>query len=213
MKKLLFLVVFTLFGLQMKAADQFDELNLRGGWELVSYTGNYDLFTTQEAFWDCTPAISECKYLYLGEMTLTPEENIKVNLPGVNNTVVLDYASSLNGIVYKPEVGDDEENDDFWIGITDFSISNGNKLHLLFNPGAIHFVIESLTANELKIKSYDGNLTANYKRVTNSSKVKELTSPASSKEEIYDLNGLKAASATDGVKIVRQGEKVTKEIR
>lgn len=213
MKKLLFLVMISLFGFQMKAADQFDELNLRGGWELVSYTGTYDLFTNPESFWDMTPAISNCKYLYIGEIPVNESEYIEVLFPGLTTSVELDTTCSYNGAFYKPEIEGADYTDEYWIGITDFSISNGNKLHLLFVPGAIHFVIESLTATELKIKSYDGNLTANYKRISNSSNVRELTAPASSKEEIYDLNGLKATSATDGVKIVRQGEKVTKEIR
>ncbi|MDE6717850.1 MAG: hypothetical protein K2J70_06630, partial [Muribaculaceae bacterium] len=92
MKKILFFVVIALCGLKMKAAEQFDELNLRGGWELVSYTGSYDVFTTPDAFGDAIPAISDCKYLYVGDMTSGSEEYLNVNLPGLSKPVVfLDY--------------------------------------------------------------------------------------------------------------------------
>lgn len=213
MKKFILLVVIAVFGLQMKAAEQFDELDLRGGWELVSFTGNNDLFTTPGVVSEDGPALSKCKYLYFGEL-VNPNYEIVAHLPGLAHPVTLD-AINLYGVFYTPqleEVG--EENDDEWIGISDYLISNGNKFHIFFyGYGSIHFVITSLTAEELTVKSYDGNLTANYKRISNPSNVKELTASASAPQETYDLNGTKADSSTKGVKIIRRGEQVSKEIR
>ena len=205
------------FGLQMNAAEQFDELNLRGGWELVSFTGNNDLFTTPGVLTDEGPALSKCKYLYFGEMVNTDYEIVAL-LPGLAKPVTLD-TFALYGVFYTPQLEEaGKDNHDEWIGISDYLISNGNKFHIFtFGYGSIHssihFVITSLTAEELTVKSYDGNLTANYKRISIPTNVKELTAPASTAQETYDLNGTKTDASTKGVKIIRRGEQVLKVIR
>lgn len=55
--------------------------------------------------------------------------------------------------------------DGFWRDIiTDYFISNNNKLHIQLSTTTLHFVIESLTSTEMLLKSFDEKFTATYKR-------------------------------------------------
>lgn len=223
MKKIFLLVMIAVFGLQMKAADQFDEIDLRGGWELVSYSGDYGLFTTPDLAGDSdyegtSMAISDCKYLYLEDCIYVDEYNsttdwyIESIIPLLNFTPSNKYnewmcvAGSFTQRGLPPS--SDENIGDI---ITDYFISNNNKLHIQLSATTLHFVIESLTSTEMRLKSFDGKFTATYNRISDPSNVNALTVQSTS-EEIYNINGIKTRTPSKGINIIRRGKKVTKKI-
>lgn len=223
-KALLFLLLA--FIMQYAKAQEFNELDLLGSWELVSCEGTYPGFTTNPyadynvgddyGDYDYVPA-SKCTYLYLGVV------DNSVSLPGTTGsfnpaTVIsggMFYTENTNLTATEENYYDDYENiSEISLPISDFSITNQNKLHII--PGGwldFRFVIESLTADEMKLKSYDGKCTVAYKRVKDPSKVKGVNISEDSNEEYYNINGHRIAAPRKGVNIIRRGGKSSKHIK
>ena len=180
-----------LFSLNLQAAE-YDETDLIGLWKLESHQGEYYGFSSNDE-WDNIP-----HHLYLGTIS-NPSQ-----LPEEVREEFEDYSFSGGCIL----VDDDEE----IFEIKDFFISNGNKLHIEAYLG-FRFIIENLTAQELKLKSYDGKFTATFKR-EGSSSIQSINEDSDSSTAVYyNLKGLKQDTPHKGVNIVRNGKKTTKEIR
>lgn len=195
MKKHLLLLLAILFSLNLQAAE-YDETNLIGLWKLESHQGEYFGFDSNYE-WDNLP-----HHLYLGTLSnpsLLPEE--------VREMWEEDDMYGFSGGYF---LVDDEE---VIYPIADFFISSGNKLHIDANHIGFRFIIENLTAQELKLKSYDGNFMATFKREGSSSIQSINEDSDSSTAEYYNLKGLKQNTPHKGVNIVRNGKKTTKEIR
>lgn len=209
----------------MKGAEQFDELDLCGGWELVSYTGNYAVFTTPYLNGDieeekpCT-RISDCKYLYLEDCIYADEYNYTTDSDIAHIFPLSDFTPNnkynewfcVSGSFTKQGLPPTSDENDIHV-ITDYFISNNNKLHIQLYTTTLHFIIESLTATDMRLKSPDGKFYANYKRISNPSNITELRAPDCIAEETYNLNGIKTNPTTKGVKIIRRGKEVSKRIR
>lgn len=210
------MLCLALWGMQIKAVEQFDELDLLGGWELVSYSGTYEMFTKPLA--GRIPA-SECKYLYFGNVYAEEDEEVIVSFPGMDAPGYC-LGASINGLVYnkesitydETETGYDEDEYEGYLEMSDFFISNVNKLHLQFfggYGGSMQLMIETLTNTELCLKSYDGKFVVKYKRISGPLGLSEISS-SSSTEDIYNIKGIKTHTPSRGVNIIRKGGKVSK---
>lgn len=217
-----FLFFLLAFIIQYAKAQEFNELDLLGSWELVSCEGTYPGFTTNPYAdepgddYDFFP-VSKCTYLYLGVV------DNSVSLPGTTGS--FNPATVISGGMFYPEntnltateenYYDDYENiSEISLPISDFSITNQNKLHI--TTGWLidfRFVIETLTGDEMKLKSYDGKCTVAYKRVKDPSKVKGVNVSEDSNEEYYNINGHRIAAPRKGVNIIRRGGKSSKHIK
>ena len=198
-------------GVNAKAIEQYDETNLPGLWEVVEKQG-----TTLTLKW-IEGEHGDWNWLYLGDMLLTDNNGPIFDADELPSPDEIDYGYHISGISgfiasTRPDANQD-------VGITwdikDFFISNGNKLHLTGCDGwdgVLRFVIEEFADNTLKIKSYDGNMTATLKRVE-SSVVKQVIADNNTGniEEVYTISGMKAGKNTKGIRIVRRNSKTTKE--
>ena len=191
-KSILIVLLTTIFSLNLHAQD-YDEVNLLGLWELESSEGVYFGFSVD------------------GESSTPPSHM---------------YFGRVTDISQLPSDPDDDDIDDLWGGylfddtdrfvypVTDFLISNSNKLHIdIDGEISFRFVIEELSDQKLRLKSYDGGFTATYKRVSSTTKVKEIATTDSTQEEYYNLQGIQSRVPHKGINIVRRGSKVKKEIR
>ena len=198
MKKYLFLLLALVSSFSLQAAD-YDETNLVGLWKLEFFQGENYPFSTNEEYWQSTPT-----YMYLGTISNSsqfPNEEWEIDES--------DYNRYTGGYIVAEDYGDE----DYAYGVYDFFISNGNKLHIVEDDMTFRFVIENLTAQELRLKSYDGEFTVTYKR-TDATSVKSVeVSAAPSKVEYYNLNGVKQNRPHHGVNIIRRGSHSSKEIR
>lgn len=216
MKKLL-LIVAMVASFAIARAEQFDELNLLGGWELQSCVGDYPYFTNYyRDYEECSP--NDCKYLYLGPIYIDPDDTDKILTPlpfFPNNIADLDNFA-CNGLFYKePSKWDDPSFDIDYDGVAvwDFFISNGNKLHLIgieeFCP-SLQFVILSLTDKEMKLRSYDGKCTIVYKKIANGTGISKINEDDESSSVFYNLNGVRHQTPQSGINIERKGNKSRK---
>ena len=199
MKKYLFLLLALVSSFSLQAAD-YDETNLVGLWKLESFQGEYYPFSTNPDDWKSTPT-----YIYLGPISNSsqiPNEEWEIDID-------IDYFHYTGGYIVAEDYGDE----DYAYAVKDFFISNGNKLHIVEDDMTFRFIIENLTAQELRLKSYDGKFMATYKR-TDATSVKSVeVSAAPSTEEYYNLNGVKQPRPYHGVNIIRRGSHSSKEIR
>ena len=90
--------------------------------------------------------------------------------------------------------------------ISDYFISNNNKLHIIAGNYALHFIIEELSASSLKVKTYDGqNYT--FEKDNSSTDVKPMTLTRSADDSIYNLSGQKVEDVTTNGVYIQNGQK------
>ena len=211
---------------QYVRAVEYSELDLLGCWELVSCDGTYPGFTTNpyadsddiygDDDYDYLPP-SQCTYLYIGVV------DNSVSLPGTTGS--FHPATVISGGMFYPENTnltapaewnyDDYENiQEISVPISDFSITNRDKLHFVTSwMNDYRFIIENLTADEMKLKSYDGKCTVVYKRVKDPSKVKGVNVSENDSEGYYNLNGNRMTSPQKGINIIRHKGRSFKHIK
>ena len=213
-----------LIGISVAHAEEFDELDLLGGWELVSYEGTYPLFTKPGVYGYTDFGLSDCKFLYLGEISSLDEiqENEdKITLPGFNHPVEVDqFAPAYNGLLYKDQK--DLENSEYLdlnddcFSLDNFFISGGNKLNLVSSeefPGpALKFIIEALNDKEMLLKSYDGKFKVTYKRIAGVSDVKTVNAESNTDDAktYYNIDGTKTNNPLHGIYIEKTSSAVKK---
>lgn len=231
MKNLL-LIVALVASFAVARAEQYDELDLLGGWELISCEGDYPLFT-QPAILDVS--LSDCKYMYLGVLfcpglfeEAPHDDHI---LPGITNTMIgHDFGESSNGLIYKSEnkwVENENNNSGKYegeydygsdgVGISNFFICGENKLNIVIQVPdrtcvSLKFFITTLNDKELSVKSYDGKCTVSYKRI--SGEITGMNGIAADNndavETYYDLNGIRRNIPEKGINIIRKGRTAKK---
>ena len=205
-------------GVAASCCAQFNELDLIGNWELASCEGSYPGFTSSifNDYFYITP--SDCKYLHIG--TVTSE----TSLPGTTGSLQKETVFS-GGLLYPENIdlttpaGDEYEDDyehiqDYAIALSDFSITNENKLHIspFYGIGTFRFIIETLDKGQMILKSYDGKCTITYLRASDS-KVNAITSDsAGSNQEYYNLQGIRLKEKGKGLNIIHREGKATKEL-
>lgn len=229
MKNLL-LIVALVASFAVARAEQYDELDLLGGWELISCEGDYPLFTQPDRFdW----SLSDCKYMYLGVLFCPYVETDHDDhiLPGITNTMIgHDFSTSSNGLIYKAEnkwYANENNNsgkyegefhlDSDGVRITNFFICGENKLNIVIQDVydcciSLKFIITTLNDKELSVKSYDGKCTVSYKRI--SGEITGMNGIAADNndavETYYDLNGIRRNIPEKGINIIRKGRTAKK---
>ena len=96
--------------------------------------------------------------------------------------------------------------------VTDFFISNNNKLHIVQDDNyVLHFIIEELTATTLKVKTYDGQ-SFTFVKENSSASVRAASFTRSADDSTYNLSGQKVEDImTDGIYIQNGQKKVIKK--
>lgn len=143
----------------------------------------------------------------LGECKVVDEDN------KVEEQFASGILFGLKDVVYGDEDGA------FDLPVCDFFISNSNKLHIVGMPGSdgvnniMRYVIESMDAGQMKLRSYDGKCTMTLKKEAGASNIGEMeTSPADGETAFYTVNGIRVQEPGKGLYIVRKGSKSYKII-
>lgn len=179
---LLFFLALAAFGLQ--AQQQFDEAALLGEWTVSSQVGHPN------------NQIVSFSNIYLGDIKYDQDGDI-IYARGVIYDISLERDSGIK--IWEQHV------------ITDFFISNGNKLHILINNDGyrdynltICLKIDKFTDDTLSLSSFDGTTQLVLTR-KNVSKVETVAEAADETAEYYSLSGLKVQNPGPGLYIKRSG--------
>lgn len=205
MRKILMLMLMVVSGLCARA-EQYDEVNLLGAWEVTERVGESAVISAFERNY-------QMNYLYIGEMEQTyydygtDEEITEVDWD------VCGYPSDTippNG--YWAEPAEDSSAGGNGNELMDFFISNGNKLHLQFEHGTLRFIIESFTDSELKLMTYDKKFRMTLKRISSPNKVAEVNAASAIPNGIYDLNGTAVKNPEKGIYVVKTDKETSKRL-
>ena len=94
--------------------------------------------------------------------------------------------------------------------VTDYYITNNNKLHVCISNYALQFIIEELTPTTLKVKTYDGQ-SYSFTKDNSSAAVRSVSATRSADGSTYNLSGQRVENATtDGIYIQNGQKKVVK---
>ncbi len=149
------------------SAQQFDEADLIGKWDVVSITGE----------------------LPLGIISFTSLELGDGFYERVDYTYNEVYTGYNSGVVRKMKYIEPDEGNptyDYWI--VDFFICNNNKLHIqIGDDWTLRFVINEMTKTDLSLSTYDKSCTVTLKR-TNATNITEASQPINN-SNTYNLNG------------------------
>ena len=91
--------------------------------------------------------------------------------------------------------------------VTDFYISNNNKLHIIVSGEyALRFIIEELTETSLKVKTYDGTGSITLTK-ENSTRVGSITKTPAQSTDAYSLSGQKVTNLQPNTIYIKDGQK------
>ena len=186
MKKFLF---FLLFASAVSVnAQSFDETDLIGTWNTNGLAYAPYKITNIESI-----TLGDCLYDY--------GKGLQTMCGFITNTTMTEYDS---------HEGEHTVTRD-WRAVTDFFISNNNKLHIVQNDNfTLHFIIEELSATTLKVKTFDGQSYTFAK--DNSLSAISVNQTSSADASTYNLSGQKVENVTvDGIYIQNGQKKVIKK--
>lgn len=181
MKKL-FLFFSILFAMSANAQN-IDETELLGKWNVSSKTGTLPL-----------DIINFTGFVF-GYTTFTDDYYRKY-----------DYSGYITG--YEKDYGDKGSADAEDVPITDFFISNNDKLHIgvTWESTVLRFIIESLTETSMTLKTYDGQCSISLTK-DNSAAVRSTIINHTDDTSIYNLAGKKVKKITSDGVYIKMGQK------
>jgi hypothetical protein len=172
-------------------AQSFDERDLIGTWNTtgLSYPA-YKILSIE--------SITLRDALYDYDKGLDPMSGF------MKNVTRTDYGYNSNTGAYdKEEIKTSEMR-----AVTDFFISNNNKLHIVQDDNyVLHFIIEELTATTMKVKTYDG-LSFSLTKEDSSASVRAASITRAADESTYNLSGQKVENITDDGIYIQNGQKI-----
>lgn len=193
MKKIILLLVGLVATFCVASAQNYDEVQLLGKWNVVSLDGSPN---------DLVVKFSSISF---GDCIMHDEDNYG------------DLVAS--GIMYGVFCTDPYFEDDSMQPIWDFWISNGNKLHIMFKDSfdspSFRFVIDELNDDKMVLHTFDNKCQLMLSRVKDG----DLTSVSSvvndnmdQMDAIYTIGGVKVETPKSGINIVRKNGVTTKLI-
>ena len=187
MKKTLFLLL--LVSAVTANAQSFDETDLIGTWTTTGFA--YPAYK-----------ITNIESITLGDGMYDNGKGLDPMSGFLKNVTYTDYRYNIDTEAYDLE----ETRTSEMRAVTDFFISNNNKLHIVQDDNyVLHFIIEELTATTLKVKTYD-NLSYTFTKES-ATPVKSAVKPRSADASTYNLRGQKVEKVTaDGV-YIQKGQK------
>lgn len=194
MKKLFLLFALVAMFVGQAQAQEFDEEDLQGVWDVSSMEGQIN------------NSVVSIKTLVLMDTLVDYGEDGLIPRGGFAEEVVYHNYKNSNG-----EWGDYTED----VNLYDFFISNGNKLHIILDDGmpnlSLKFIITELTENSMSLRSFrtpngEGGTINLTKRA--SSGVNEVKASDSNKTEnaYYDINGRQHSKPIKGINIVKYSD-------
>lgn len=198
MKKLFLLFALVAVFVGQAQAQEFDEEDLQGVWDVSSMEGPLN------------NSIVSIKTLVLMDTLVDYGEDDHDLNPrgGFAEEVVFHYSYDNNA---------NEWWDRTWniVKLYDFFISNGNKLHIILSDempnNSLKFIITELTENSMSLRSFrtpngEGGTISLTKRA--SSGVNEVKASDSNKTEnaYYDINGRQHSKPIKGINIVKYSD-------
>lgn len=187
--KRLFFILTLLSAIFIAKAQEYDELDLIGKWNVTSITPG-------------TNAI-------IGVEIRSFEK--------INFFEVASYAE-YGGMVWGDIINwrDGDRISDYPIHIRSWWISNSNKLHMISDNvyvyGILSFIIEQLTSDTMILLTYDGKNRIELKKDTPSAVNNVNANNITHQAEAYSLDGIRIEKPENGIVIYHDGEKSTKEI-
>ena len=194
MKKLFLLFALVAMFVGQAQAQEFDEEDLQGVWDVSSMEGQIN------------NSVVSIKTLVLMDTLVEGKYDIRPRCGFVEDITYHDcYNSDAN------EWEDYTED----VEIYDFFISNGNKLHIILDDGmpnmSLKFIITELTENSMSLRAFrsphgEGSTINLTKRA--SSGVNEVKASDSNKTEnaYYDINGRQHSKPIKGINIVKYSD-------
>ena len=199
MKRLFLLFALVAMFVGQAQAQEFDEVDLQGVWDVSSMEGPINNSIMSIKTLVLMDTLVEYDYGY--EYEISPRGGFVEDIA---------YHSR-----YDSNTNEWEDYTEDVVEIYDFFISNGNKLHIILDDGmpnmSLKFIITELTENSMSLKTFRSragesgtiNLT---KRV--SSGVSEVKASDKDKTEkaYYDINGRQHLKPTQGINIVQYSD-------
>lgn len=183
MKKI-YLLITLLVSAASVNAQTFDEADLIGTWNTNGLT--YPAYE-----------ISNIESITLGDCMYDDEKGLDSMSGYITNMTYNSYS-------YDKKTTKTKE----FASITDFIISNNNKLHIVQADNfVLHFIIEELTSTTLKVRTYDG-LSYTFSKTASPSSVRTVTMTRSADDSTYNLNGQKMENITSDGIYIQNGQKV-----
>ena len=195
MKKLFLLFALVAVFVGQAQAQEFDEVDLQGVWDVSSMEGPLN---------NCIVSI---KTLVLMDTSIVDDWDGRI----------IPRAGFVEGMVYHECTNSNGEWEDYTEDekIYDFFISNGNKLHIILDDGipnmSLKFIITELTESSMSLKTFrsanaEGGTINLTKRA--SSGVNEVKASDTNKTEnaYFDINGRQHSRPTQGINIVRYSD-------
>ncbi len=163
----------------LSKAQVFDEVDLQGEWNVTSYTGN------------ATGYIVSFDKIVIKDVILD-EYNFG--------------AGYVENIIFDNKTGCSNHDREL---ISDYFISNGNKLHILLDPSwsetSLRFIITELTDETMKLTSYDKKCTITLSKDT--SGIDEVTSTITRSGQRHNLMGQTVSKDYKGI-VFEDGKKL-----
>lgn len=194
MKKLFLLFALVAMFVGQAQAQEFDEVDLQGVWDVSSMEGQIN------------NSVVSIKTLVLMDTLVEG----KYEIPRGGFVEDITYHECYNS--------DANEWEDYTAGVVeiyDFFISNGNKLHIILDDGmpnmSLKFIITELTENSMSLKTFrphnGESCTINLTKRA-SSDVSELKATDKDKTEkaYYDINGRQHSKPTQGINIIQYSD-------
>lgn len=183
-----FLVLFfALVSAVCTQAQTYDETELLGKWNVTSITGqvNNDVISFES--------------LYLGDTLVTEGE--------VDSWLCAGYLSQVKMYDQDIDAYDPSETCTYSkVPVSDFFISNNNKLHINhYDTNMIRLVIKGWANDVMKLESYDGKTKIELKK--DRSYVNAVISETPEEDRMYDVQGHKVTKTQKGNVYIRNHRK------
>lgn len=203
-KYLVLLISFVCIGAMQVKAQSFDEADLIGMWVRTSAMQSVD---------DNLISIDSLAF-GVGMLSYTEEVDYG---EGIEKRVHSNYADGLFFGQWQGSVDGESLSSLFnKATLSDFSITNGNKLHInIIGEVTLIFRIVTLSSSSLVIQPLGTNNSIYFSKIRNTpSNIKDVTLSEDMKETaVYDINGRRIAKGQKGVNIVKTGGTVYKIMR
>ncbi len=163
-------------------AEQYDEVDLLGRWDVTSFSGEIS--------------------------TVAPGVGTK-SFTSIYFGAYMHDCSLFNGYIYNYIFVDCDNNyhsdNEEMPLIEDFFISNGNKLHIIYGndySSSMRFVIKSFSDDRLVLENYEGTCHIELKKAASGINAPQLIEKEGT-DEYYNLNGIRISNPDEGLYIKR----------
>lgn len=200
MKKLLFTFFAAMLAIAA-SAQTFDESLLYGTWTLSEKTGANDVTPLYHSIDEITFSDDIVYYTHYSDGEESEDEYVGGVIKFVRSEKYqkYDHEDSYEGFDPEP----------YYEAVHDFSITNGDKLHILLDNDYPLIRLKIITLNEstLVVSNYSGTCTLTFAKSA-SAKVNTISATKTHSNKTYNLSGQEVAKPTQSGVYIEDGKKV-----